>query len=153
LMASVEAAVFSRFIADLQPRLARSFVAAYGPERGEDALAEALVYAWAHFDELARRENPAGYLFRVGQSRTRPRKRPVVLPPRSHGDDPEVEPALLRALARLSERQRLCIVLVHVYEWTQHEVAELLGVSASSVQVHISRGMTSLRRAVGDISD
>ena len=153
LMANVEAAVFSQFIAEVQPRLAKAFVAAYGPERGEDALAEALAYAWAHFDELARRENPAGYLFRVGQSRTRPRKRPVVFPPRSHGDDAEVEPALLRALAGLSERQRMCIVLVHVYEWTQHEVAELLGVSASSVQVHISRGMKSLRRAVGEISD
>ena len=55
-MASVEAAVFSQFIAVLQPRLARAFVAAYGRERGEDALAEALAYAWAHFDELARRE-------------------------------------------------------------------------------------------------
>jgi RNA polymerase sigma-70 factor (ECF subfamily) len=152
-MAGVEAAVFSEFIAEVQLRLARAFVAAYGPERGEEALAEALAYAWAHFGELARMDNPAGYLFRVGQSKTRPRKRPVMLPPRPHGDDPQVEPGLLRALARLSERQRLCIVLVHVYEWTHLEVGELLGVSASSVQVHLSRGMTSLRQAVGDISD
>jgi DNA-directed RNA polymerase specialized sigma24 family protein len=152
-MASVEAAVFSEFIADVQPRLARAFVAAYGVERGEDALAEALAYAWAHFGELARMENAAGFLFRVGQSKTRRRKRPLVLPPRPRGGDPEVEPGLLRALAQLSERQRLCVVLVHVYEWTQREVADLLGVSASSVQVHLSRGMTSLRREVGDISD
>ena len=44
--AAVEA--FETFFAETEPRLRRALVAAYGPERGRDAAAEALAYAWEH---------------------------------------------------------------------------------------------------------
>jgi hypothetical protein len=65
---------FEEFVDDARIRLARAFTAAYGPDRGQEALAEAMAYAWTHFDELRAMDNPVGYLFRVGQSRTRPRR-------------------------------------------------------------------------------
>jgi RNA polymerase sigma factor (sigma-70 family) len=64
-----------------------------------------------------------------------------------------VEPALPQALQRLSERQRVCVVLVHGYGWTHQEVADLLGISPSSVQNHAQRGLARLRDAIGMVVD
>ncbi len=144
---------FGDFVAEVEVRLARALAAAYGVDRGQDALAEALAYAWEHFEELAEMANPVGYLFRVGQSRTRPRKRPPVLPAPVALGLPEVEPGLVAAVGALSERQRVCVVLVYAYDWTQPEVADLLGISASSVQNHLERGLARLRRLIGDVDE
>jgi DNA-directed RNA polymerase specialized sigma24 family protein len=152
-VAEVEIVEFDAFISDAQARLARAFVSAYGRERAEEALAEALAYAWSHFDELTAMANPVGYLFRVGQSRTRPRRRAAVYPAPATVGVPDVEPRLVDALAQLTERQRVCVVLVHVYEWTHQEVADLLGVSTSSVQVHVTRARDALRAAIGELHD
>jgi RNA polymerase sigma factor (sigma-70 family) len=56
-------------------------------------------------------------------------------------------------LQRLSERQRVCVVLVHGYGWTHQEVADLLGISPSSVQNHAQRGLARLRDAIGMVVD
>ena len=93
--------------------------------------------------------NPAGYLYRVGQSRTRPRKSPALFAPRPEGEPAWVEPELLSGLGELTEAQRTAVVLVHAYGWTHPEVAELTGVSASSVQTHLDRGLAKLRRTLG----
>jgi RNA polymerase sigma-70 factor (ECF subfamily) len=66
---------FSDFFADAEPRLRRALIAAYGAERGREAAAEALAYGWEHWSRVRRMGNPLGYLYRVGQSRSRPRKR------------------------------------------------------------------------------
>ncbi len=143
---------FAAFVTDVEPRLRRALVAAYGPERGRDATAEALAWAWARWDEVRAMANPAGYLFRVGQSRTRPRRRPVVFPG-PPASEPWIEPGLGRALSALSEPQRLAVVLVHGFGWSHREVAELSGVSASTVQTHLERGLAKLRAALGSEAD
>ncbi|MDA4133040.1 MAG: hypothetical protein OK454_07950, partial [Thaumarchaeota archaeon] len=66
--------MFRAFVGNLEPRLRRALIAAYGYERGREATAEALAYAWEHWDKVKSLENPAGLLFRVGQSKTRERK-------------------------------------------------------------------------------
>jgi DNA-directed RNA polymerase specialized sigma24 family protein len=122
-------------------------VATYGHERGREAAAEALAYAWEHWLEIRAMTNPVGYLYRVGQSRTRPPK-----PLRLHGtatwSDPRVEPALGRAVEELSERQRVAVLLVHGFGWTMREVAELQGITVTSVQNHLERGLAHLRSAL-----
>jgi DNA-directed RNA polymerase specialized sigma24 family protein len=144
---------FAAFVADVEPRLRRALVAAYGPDRGREAAAEALAYAWQHWEEVSTMANAAGYLYRVGQSRTRERKRPVVFPPRPEGDAAWVEPELLGSLQELTEAQRVAVVLVHAYGWTHPEVAEMTGSSPSSVQTHLDRGLAKLRRSLGvDVS-
>ena len=64
-----------------------------------------------------------------------------------------MEPGLLAALARLSPRQREVVVLVDAFEWTHREVADLLGIRASSVQTHLERGLARLRAALGVSED
>jgi len=63
--------------------------------------------------------------------------------------DNPVGPELPGALGDLSERQRVVVVLVHGYGWTQVEVSVLLGLSRSSVRNHLERAIASLRRSIG----
>jgi RNA polymerase sigma factor (sigma-70 family) len=140
------AAGFEAFVIEAEPRLRRALVSAYGAESGREATAEALAWGWEHWDRLRAMENPVGYLFRVGQSR-RPRRRrpPVVFPPVDSADEPWFEPGLPRALASLTEHQRVVTVLVHGFGWTLREVGDLLGIKVTSAQNHLERGLAKLR--------
>ena len=146
---------FEELVAEVRPRLARALVAAYGPQRGEEAVAEAMAWAWEHRDRLERMDNPAGYLYRVGQSRSRPRRRDraVAFPEPVELGLVDVEPGLPAALAELTERQRVCVALVVGHHWTHEETAELLRISKSSVQSHVDRGMGRLRARLGVTDD
>jgi len=99
-------------------------------------------------------DNPLGYLYRVGQTRTRPRKA-AALPgwEAARTRDPVFEPGLVDAVAGLSEPQRVAAVLVHGYEWTLREVAELMGVTISTVQTHLDRALAKLREALEVVDD
>src|SRR5437763_9353872 len=94
---------FDRFVREHEPRLRRALVAAYGPERGSEAVAEAMAYAWERWDRVQTMDNPAGFLYRVGQSRTRRLgRRPVRFPAvASPVALPWVEPGLPHALEAL----------------------------------------------------
>jgi RNA polymerase sigma factor (sigma-70 family) len=139
---------FEEFVAATEPRLRRALVAAYGPERGRDATAEALAYAWEHWHRLASVKNLAGYLFRVAQSKARQKRSVATF---EVPDDPEhlYEPNLMRALQSLSERQRLAVVLVHGFGWTLRDVADLIGAKPTTVHNHLERGLRRLRLALG----
>lgn len=141
---------FASFVQDVEPRLRHALTGAFGPEVGYEAVADALAYGWEHWDRLAGLENPAGYLYRVAM-RAAPRmnRRQVVLPAPPADDMPWVEPGLPRALARLSEKQRIAVVLVRGHGYTFREAADLMGgIGISSVEKHVERGMAKLRRAL-----
>jgi DNA-directed RNA polymerase specialized sigma24 family protein len=140
---------FPAFFAETEPRLRRALVAAYGPQRGREAAAEALAYAWQHWDRISGMGNAAGYLYRVGQSRTRPRLTPPLFPPALEGGEPWTEPDLPAALEALSERERVATVLIEGFGWTYREVAEMTDLSISSVQSYRERGLRKLRDALG----
>jgi DNA-directed RNA polymerase specialized sigma24 family protein len=142
---------FATLVDQVERPLRASLVAHYGPERGREATAEALAYAWEHLDKVTAVANPIGYLYRVGQSKTRERKVrfvPYTPPPGM----PDVEPELQRAIAKLSEHQRVAVVLAHGFGYTHAEIANLLGIKRSSVQNHVERGVAALRTALGDHS-
>ena len=143
---------FVAWYREVEPRLRLALMAAYGPERGREATAEALAWAWEHQDRIETLSNPVAYLYRVGQSRTRLRRIPI-LHGRPEYTEPQVEPRLGRALARLSERQRVVVVLIHGYGWGFAEVAELLGIQVTTVQNHLNRGLDHLRAALEVSSD
>jgi DNA-directed RNA polymerase specialized sigma24 family protein len=139
---------FEDFFVVAEPRLRRALVAGYGIERGREAAAEALAYGWEHWSKVRTMKNPTGYLYRVGQSRSRARKAPAVFAPDSHDAVPVVEPGLVGALAQLSERQRIAVVLVHGFGWQLREVAEVTGIAVTTVQNHVERGVARLRAAL-----
>ncbi|HLM18915.1 MAG TPA: sigma-70 family RNA polymerase sigma factor [Acidimicrobiia bacterium] len=139
---------FSAFFALAEPRLRRAFVSAYGGERGREATAEALAWGWEHWSEVEAMDNPIGYLYRVGRSRTRGRRFRVMFE-RSDQAEPWVEPRLGDALAALTERQRVAVALVHGYGWTLREVADVCGLRVTTIQNHLERGTERLRSLLG----
>lgn len=149
---AVDADCFVAWCKSVEPKLRLALMATYGPERGREATAEALAWAWEHQERLSGLERPVAYLYRVGQTRTRVR-RFRVLHGRPEWSEPWVEPSLGRAVASLSERQRVAVILVHGYGWTFGEVAELLRVKVTTVQNHRDRGMTRLRSILEASSD
>jgi DNA-directed RNA polymerase specialized sigma24 family protein len=144
---------FEAFVAGHERRLRQALTAAFGIDGGREAAADAFVYAWEHWDRVAAMANPAGYLFVVGRSRHRRGFRARLAKPvfdvGPEHPEPWCEPALAMQLAGLSDRERITVMLINGFEWSLAEVAELLGVSKSTVQTHAERGMAKLRAGMG----
>ncbi|MFQ5967965.1 MAG: RNA polymerase sigma factor [Acidimicrobiia bacterium] len=51
-------------------------------------------------------------------------------------------------MTKLPVRQRTAVVLHHGFGWTHQEIASTLGLSRSTVQNHIERGLIRLRAAL-----
>ena len=147
-----DATTFTEFVAANEARLRHGLIAALGGEAGREAAAEALAWGWENWGRLAEMKNPVGYLYKVGRDRGRRnlgRHRPMLFSVDT-ARIPDVEPGLPHALSQLTERQRTVVLLVHCFEWTLSEVAELLGLSKTTVQNHLERGMATLRREIGE---
>jgi DNA-directed RNA polymerase specialized sigma24 family protein len=144
---------FEAFAAGAGRRLRTALTAHYGPEIGADAAGEALAYAWEHWGRLAAMANPAGYLFRVGQTAAQAdlrRGRTPDLPPVPAQLLDAVDPELPRALLALTDQQRGAVLLVHAHGWTLAEAAGALGVRVPTLRNHLTRGLRRLRHLLGD---
>jgi RNA polymerase sigma factor (sigma-70 family) len=152
----VASASFDRFVTGDGERLRRVLVAQFGVEVGNEVHADALVYAWEHRDRLAGMTNPVGYLYRVARSASRRHRRwrrAVVLPVERRSDGTEPDDAGVHdALARLPELQRVCVVLVHVYDWSYRDAADALDVPVHTVRNHLHRGLDRLRTLLEESS-
>lgn len=135
---------FEDFVVEVRPRLVRAFVSCRGIADAYDAAAEALAYGFEHWDRLKVMDNPAGYLYRVGRSRTRQRRK-VRLPPPAEICLPDIAPELVPALLNLPETQRTAVWLVHACGWSYAEVAEAMETSVSMVGNHVTRALKALR--------
>jgi DNA-directed RNA polymerase specialized sigma24 family protein len=152
--ARVQASDFDSFFRGFEPVLSRALAAAFGFDVGRDAAAEALAYAWRNWNRVSTMDNPRGYVYRVGArwaARQRHAEVGPLLAPVVQSDG-RFEPGLGIALSTLSLRQRQTVVLVAGFGLSQLEAARLLGLSRSSVQNHLERGMTKLRTNLG-VSD
>lgn len=142
-------AEFRVFVEEVEPRLSFALTAAYGVEVGRESTADALAYAWEHWDSVRKMVNPGGYLYRVGQSNARRyRRSDPMFPEVATSHVLEVEPGLPAALASLTEAQRTAVVLLYVLEWSEREAAESLGVKRATVRRHRDRGLAKLRSAL-----
>lgn len=148
---------FDDFVAGDGSRLRAGLVAAYGPDVGADATAEALAYGFEHWERVGRMANPTGYLYRVGQTEARRHFRSArpsgFLPEQALGGLPDFEPGLAPALEALSEAQRVAVVMVHALGWAQVDAAAVLGIDVSTLRTHLVRGLTKLRTAMKVTSD
>ncbi|MFL6203769.1 MAG: RNA polymerase sigma factor [Acidimicrobiales bacterium] len=140
---------FERFAREVEPRLRRALVAGFGAVVGREAAADALAWAWQNWDRVVGLESPVGYLYRVGRTlalRSEGRDVPVAeLAPAIASAADSFEPGLAPAIARLSESQRCAVVLVVGFGYTLRDAAQVLGVTASTVQRDCERALTRLR--------
>jgi DNA-directed RNA polymerase specialized sigma24 family protein len=143
-------------IDEIAIRLRRALVAAYGTEVGVEAAADAVAWAWEHREELTRMTNPAGYLYRVGQSAARRyRAHPIRMPEvtATTVDEVVIDPRLPAALEALSVRQRAAVLLVHAHGYGLVDAAGVLGISVSALRNHLHRGLRHLRTMLGEEDD
>lgn len=142
-----------RLYRDQGMRLWRALVlTTASPDVADDAVAEAFAQALRRGGQL---RNPSAWVWRAafkiaaGEMKER---RSVV--PLEVGADvaavvPEVSPErlidLVRALARLTHRQRVAVVLADYAGWSHRQIAEVLGASVATVGVHVHRARGRLR--------
>lgn len=139
---------------ELENKLTRALVARYGLDHGTEAAAEAIAWGWANRHELEAASNPLGLMYRVGQSKSRRflrwRREHTRFPKEQRADNqPWIEPGLDAALVGLEIEQRTALVLIHCFQWTYPEVAELLDVPLHTVRNRAHRGLQALRRELG----
>ena len=141
---------FASFVADAEPRLLRALVGAFGSEVGREATRDALAYAWENWGRVSEMDNAVGYLFRVGQSRSRRyRRERLWFPDVPTRELPDVDPRLPMALGQLSRMQRAAVVLLFVEGMPERDAAEALGISRAAIRKHAERGLAKLRRSLG----
>jgi RNA polymerase sigma-70 factor (sigma-E family) len=128
-------------------------------ELARDLAAEAFARAWSHWPRLRRSDAPAAYVMRtlvnltIDARRRRGRAPQGPAPLDEVGaDDVAARLALVEALRRLPRRQREVVVLRHLADLSEADVAARLGVSAGTVKTQLHRGLAALRAQLGPLA-
>jgi RNA polymerase sigma factor (sigma-70 family) len=139
---------FSEFYRRECPRQVRRATLILGsPEAAHDAVHDAFVAVFRHWDELT---NGGPYLERAVLNRCRDLCRRGIVArrrtPRPSVDVPEIDVPLFDALSTLPFNQRAAVVLRYYHQLTEFEIAELLHCRPGSVGPWIHRGLERLRK-------
>ena len=113
--------------------------------RAEDVAQEAFVQLLAHWRKVSRYERPEAWVRRVAirlavRTARRDRLRAALereTPEREERPPPDID--LAAALRQLPLKQRACVLLFYVEDRPIAEIAEILGISAGAVKVHLHR--------------
>jgi RNA polymerase sigma factor (sigma-70 family) len=120
-------------------------------EVASDALAEAFTQALARGKAIEKLDGwvwTAAFRIASGELKMRSRSGQRV-PDRSY-EMPITVTDMVSALAQLSPKQRLAVVLHDYADRPTDEVARVLGASRATVHVHLSQGRRRLRSILGD---
>jgi RNA polymerase sigma-70 factor (ECF subfamily) len=125
---------------------------------GEDVVQEAVLKAFYSLDRLKSGANLRGWLFRIAHNKAIDYLRGRKLQTMEQLDEnllaePEDAPLEQKELARialkvflkLAPRQRSCVILKDVLDYTLAEISELLAASVPEIKALLSRGRTRLR--------
>jgi RNA polymerase sigma-70 factor (sigma-E family) len=151
---------FEEFVRTEATALFRSaYLLAGARPEAEDLLQEALERTYRRWDK-ATNDNPSAYVRRamanLAVNRWRRRRPLTVVLSRDHDaevsdetENVDQRTELGRALASLSPRQRIVLVLRYWEDMSEREAARTIGCSVGSVKRHASRGLERLRRVMG----
>lgn len=139
---------FAEFYRRECPRQVRRATLILGsPEAAHDAVHDAFVAVFGHWDELT---TAVPYLERAVLNRCRDLGRRGLVArrrtPRPAAEIPEADTPLFDALATLPFSQRAAVVLRYYHQLTEVEIAELLHCRPGSVGPWIQRGLRRLRK-------
>jgi RNA polymerase sigma-70 factor (sigma-E family) len=124
-------------------------------QTSQDLVQTALAATWRRWGDLTRRDMPELYVRKVMVNTYRRWRRrrwrneiPVDRLPEFTAvplSDIELRQSLLRALDKLTPRQRAVLTLRYLDDRTESQVAQILGCSISTVKAHTSQAFTRLR--------
>jgi RNA polymerase sigma-70 factor (ECF subfamily) len=117
-----------------------------------EATDEALARAYERWDEVAAKDNPAGWVYRVAlnfarnrvRRRVLERDRPLLGATSAPAAEDLTDPALAAALARLPLDQRTVVVLRFHLDWSVEDVAAALGIARGTVKSRLHRALRRL---------
>lgn len=121
-----------------------------------DAVDEACTRAFAQWEKVRLMESPMGWTFRVALNVTRRRQRRATMERkllRREAPAPFVPPPGSEAwdvVARLPVRQRTAVVLRHVADLTQEEIATAMGITRNTVASTLADAHDRLRVLLTD---
>jgi RNA polymerase sigma-70 factor (ECF subfamily) len=130
-------------------------------DRGEaeDLMQEAFLRVWERWDRVRGMDRPAGYLYRTALNlyRKRLRRASVAIrraihlaPRRDELAEIEARDEVVRALAALTPRQRVGVVLIDLLDYSSEDAGQLMGIKAATVRVLVSKGRAALKRNAGE---
>ncbi len=119
----------------------------------EEAVAEASARAYSRWKRVSAMDSPSGWVVRVSlniaKSRFRrlatARRKARMLVPATEIAPPEFDDRLWGLVAKLPERSRHAVVLRYVADLPESDVADVLGVTRSTVATLLSRARGRLR--------
>jgi len=123
----------------------------------EELTQEAFVRVLERWDRIAEMNDPRAYLFRTAMNAFRTSYGRAILAAKRTmrvvpADDAIAEvderDATVRALARLSPRQRAAVVLTDLLGFRSEEAARMLGIRASTLRMHASRAHAALKETM-----
>ncbi|MGW3493775.1 SigE family RNA polymerase sigma factor [Streptomyces sp. NPDC001020] len=154
---------FDAFYAAAFPRLTGQLYAFTGDHgEAQDVVQEAFIRAWNRRRTFLADAAPEAWIrnvaMRLAVSRWRRARRWLDLmrrtPPPEHMPGPNPErAALVAALRRLPEAQRMAIVLHHLCDLSVEQVASETGVPMGTVKARLSRGRAALARQLATDED
>lgn len=123
----------------------------------EDLVQDAFVRVLERWDRVGVMDDPRGYLYQTAMNAFRSRyRRALLVAKRTFGVAPpddamamvDARDAAVRALATLSPRQRVAVVLTDLLGYPSEEAARMLGIRASTVRMHTSRAHAALKETM-----
>jgi RNA polymerase sigma factor (sigma-70 family) len=147
---------FESFFRTQRSRLFGSMLLITGSIHDADELVqEAFFKVWERWDRVGSMDDPTGYLFRTALNAQRSAyRRAVRAAKRTLSPQPPVDPytaaadrdEVLRALATMTPRQRVAIVLTELHGYGTDEAATAMGIRPGTVRVLVSKGRAALIR-------
>lgn len=156
----LQAVTFEAFVADHSTRLFRALYLMTGSRHeAEEVMQDAFLALWERWDRVGAMDDPTGYLFRTAMNlwRKRVRRASVALrkaisvaPKADPFSDVEDRDVVFRALRELRPPERAAIVTTSLLGYSSEEAGQLLGMSASTVRMHASRGRAAMKDLMGE---
>lgn len=147
-------ATFEEFFDAERPVLFRALLlVTHNTWEAEEILQDAFCKVWERWDDVRNMESPTGYLYRTAMNayrsayrRTVRATKRVVAPPPTHDPFEEIaaRDEALRALAKLTPRQRAAVVVTEMLGYPSDEAARILKIRPGTVRTLVSQARQSL---------
>jgi len=148
---------FASFYRDSRDNVFRAVVATVGSTaEAEEVVAEAYARAFANWSSVARHPKPEAWVVvaALNYQRSTWRKLRRLVPMGDHEPEslaaPDPSGPTVSAVYALPRRQRQAIALCVLLELDSEEAGEALGIAASTVRVHLHRGLETLRNRLDE---
>lgn len=144
-------AEFHAFYAATRDHVGRALAMTLGDiDLATDAVDEAMVRAYQRWMQVRTYHNPSGWVYKVALNHARSRLRRLARR-RAHSGggpttiaQPELEPAIVSALAKLSVEHRSVVVCRLVLDWSEADTAAALGIRPGTVKSRLARALAQL---------